>query len=120
MTILLALCGLLVASLTSIALVSPGVASADTGETFFRDSGDVGVSQCVMPGRFGKNHATLNIWIRAIVRVNGNESSRLEIKGFAFMESLAQPWYGPQILNGGNGPSHATYATWCFPSQILI
>ena len=111
----------IVTSLLSAPLGSLISTSADHREMFFRESGDVGVSKCSMPGRFGRHHATLNIWIRAVVKVSKNASSMVEIKGFAFMESLAQPWFGPQILNGGKSYPWTWLCAWphaCYHSVL--
>ena len=55
-------------------------------------------------GLFGQHHATLNIWLRTVVRLTGEREhakAKLEVKGYAFLESLEQNWAGPQLLNAG-------------------
>lgn len=74
-------------------LVKSIAASSSPEEHLFRESSDVGVSHCSMPGRFGDHHATLTVWLRAVVwmKTGMDSASRLEIKGFAFMESWMSP-----------------------------
>ena len=74
-------------------------------------------------GLFGQHHATLNIWLRTVVRLTGEREhakAKLEVKGYAFLESLEQNWAGPQLLNAGAWVSVLTYRAWMLQSCMHV